>query len=89
MHIRQIVARHSLDKHVPAATNTHDNKIVERVFVGLCIPLSLLANGLGKQSLWQLRIVGGVVFYVVRVVTKESIRLVLSRTSCSINVSPD
>jgi hypothetical protein len=58
------VAWQSFGKHVPAAANTGNNRgIVRRVSVGLCMPLSLLC-------------VGGVAFYVVRVVTKESKQLI-------------
>jgi hypothetical protein len=46
--------------------------------MGLCIPLLLL----GKNSVKTFpRLIGGVVFYVVRVVLEESRRLVLPRTS--------
>jgi hypothetical protein len=51
--------------------------------VCLCILVSLLGNNSVKTFPWQRRIVGGVVFYVVRVVSKESGRSVLPRTSCS------
>jgi hypothetical protein len=56
--------------------------------MGLCIPLSLLGNNSVKTFPQQRRIFGGVVFYTVRVVTKESRRLVLPRTSCYLNISP-
>jgi hypothetical protein len=58
--------------------------------VYMCIPLPLLRNGSVKRyrgneyTLNESRVVGGVVFYTFRVVSKESIRLVLSRTSCFI-----
>jgi hypothetical protein len=52
--------------------------------VGLCIPLSLLGNNSVKTFPRQRRIVGRFVFNVARVVSKESRRLVLSRTSCFI-----
>jgi hypothetical protein len=48
-----------------------------------CIPLSLLGNNSVKTFPRQGRIVGRVVFYAIRVVSKESRRLVLPRTSCS------
>jgi hypothetical protein len=53
-----IVARQRLGKHVPAATNTRNNR----------------------------RIVGEVVFWAAPVVSKESRRLVLLRTSCYISL---
>jgi hypothetical protein len=49
----------------------------------MCISLSLLRNSSVKTSPRQRRIVGGVVFYAIRVVSKESRRLVLPRTSTS------
>jgi hypothetical protein len=49
--------------------------------VGLCIPLSLLGNGLVNTFPRQRRIVGGIVFYAVRVVSKEIRQSVLPRTS--------
>jgi hypothetical protein len=54
---------------------------IEGQSVGLCIPLSLLGNNSVKTFPRQCRIVGRVVFYVVRVVSNEN-RLVLPRTSC-------
>jgi hypothetical protein len=50
-------------------------------WTGLCIPLSLLGNSSANTSSRQRRIVG-VVFCAVRVVSKESRRLILPRTSC-------
>jgi hypothetical protein len=58
----------------------------------MCIPLSLLGNGSVKKKRYRgneytsnnRRIVGPVVFYDVRVLSKESRRIVLSRTSCYI-----
>jgi hypothetical protein len=47
-------------------------------------PLLLLENGLVNTFIRQRRIVGGRVFYAVRVVSKESMRLVFPRTSCCI-----
>jgi hypothetical protein len=49
--------------------------------VCLCIPLSLLGNGSVNTFPRQTGIVGGVVFYKIGVVSKESRRLVLPRTS--------
>jgi hypothetical protein len=46
-------------------------------------PISLLGNNSVRTFLLQRIIVGGMVFYVVRVVSKESRRLVTLRTSCS------
>jgi hypothetical protein len=83
--ILPFIARQRLGKHVPAATNTHNNRrIYGRVclWVCLCIPLSLLGNISVKKFPRQRRIVRGVVLYAVRVVSKESRRLVLPRTSC-------
>jgi hypothetical protein len=47
----------------------------------LCIPLSLLGNNSVKTFPRQQRIVGGIVFYAVRFVTKERRRAVLPRIS--------
>jgi hypothetical protein len=88
-----IVARQRLGRHVPAATNTHNNRIIARtvvfytvrvvskesLWVCLCIPLSLLDNGSINTFPRQRKIVGGVIFYAVRVVSKESRRLVLTK----------
>jgi hypothetical protein len=84
--IPPFVARRHLGKHVPVVTNTSNNRrIVGRgcLWLCLCIPLSLLGNNSAKTIPRQRRIVGGVVFYAVRVVWKESRRLVLPKTSCS------
>jgi hypothetical protein len=50
--------------------------------VGLCVPLSLLGNGSVKTFPRQRRLVAGVVFYAVRVVSKENKLLVLPRSFC-------
>jgi hypothetical protein len=84
--IPPFIARQLLGKHVPAATNTRNIwRIAGRVclWVCLCIPLLLLGNNSVKTFTRQRRIVGGVVFYAVRVVPKESRRLVFPRTYCS------
>jgi hypothetical protein len=57
--------------------------------VRLCIPLSLLGNNSVKTFLRQRKIVGGVVFNAVHVVSKESMRVVLPRTSCFISSSAE
>jgi hypothetical protein len=54
----------------------------ESLWVYVYIPLSLSGNSSVKTFPRQRRIVVGVVFYAVRVVSKESSRLVLPRTSC-------
>jgi hypothetical protein len=78
--------RQRFGKHVPAATNTRNNRrIVGRIifyaahvlskknlWVCLCNPLPLLGNNSVKTFPPQRKIVGGVVFYAVRVVSKES-----------------
>jgi hypothetical protein len=76
-------------------TNTRNNRIIVGcvIFyavgvlwnesVGLSVyPLSLLGNGSVKTFRRQWRIVGGEVFYAVRIVSKENRRLVLPRNSC-------
>jgi hypothetical protein len=68
-------ARQRLGKHVPAATNMrNNNRIVGRACLWVClrIPLSLLGNNSVNTFPLLRRIVGGVVFYAVRVETKES-----------------
>jgi hypothetical protein len=50
-------------------------------WTGLCIPIPLPGNGSVNTFLRQRRIVGAIVFCAVRVVSKESRRLVLTRTS--------
>jgi hypothetical protein len=93
------IARQQLGKHVPAATNTRNNRrIVGRVifysvrvlpkkslWVCRCIPLSLLGNNSVKTFPRQRIIVGGVVFYAVRVVSKESRRLVIPKFIVIVN----
>jgi hypothetical protein len=84
MCIPPVVASQQLCKHVPAARNTRNNRrIVGPVclWVCLCIPLSLGKSAV-KTFLRQRRIFGGIVFYALRVVSKESRRLVLPRTYC-------
>jgi hypothetical protein len=90
-------ARQRLSNHVPAATNTHNRRIVghvvfcavrvsskESLWVSMCISLSLLGNNSVKTFPSQRRIVDGVIFYAVLVVSNASRLLVLPRTSCSI-----
>jgi hypothetical protein len=84
--IPPFIARQRLGKHVPAATNTRKNKIIVGhvcLWVCLCIPLLLLGNISVKTFPRQRRTVGGVVFYAVHVVSKESRPFGLLRTSCS------
>jgi hypothetical protein len=50
--------------------------------VCLCIPIWLLGNGSVSTFPWQRRIVGGVVFYAARVISKQSRRLILTKTCC-------
>jgi hypothetical protein len=51
------------------------------------ISLSLLGNGYVNILTRQRRIFTGIIFYAVRVISKESRRLVLPRTSCNITLS--
>jgi hypothetical protein len=51
------------------------------------MPLSLISNKSVKTFPWQIN-VGGIVFYAVPIVSKESRRLVLPRTSC-LNIATD
>jgi hypothetical protein len=90
------VARQWLSKHIPALSNTHNNrKIVECIifytvcvisiqtlWVSLCMPLLLLGKSSGNMFPQQWRTVGGIIFSVVHVISKESKQLVLPRTSC-------
>jgi hypothetical protein len=79
------IARKVIGKHVPAVTNTEQQEYcwtIVRMGLCVCIPLSLLSNNSAKTFPQQRRIVGSLVFYVVRVVSEESRRLVLPRTSC-------
>jgi hypothetical protein len=50
--------------------------------MGLCISPSLLGNGSVNTFQQQRRIVGGVVFYVIRVLSNECRPIFLPRTSC-------
>jgi hypothetical protein len=82
--------RQCLGKHIPAATkNCWRRRFlcgpcrIKRESVGLPVFfLNGVANGSVNTFPRQRRIVGGVVFCAVRLVSKESRRLVLSRTSC-------
>jgi hypothetical protein len=94
--IPPFIARQRLDKHIPAATNTRNSRrTVRRVifcavrdlskecqWVCLSIPLSLLCNNSVTTFSRQRRIVGSVVLYAVRVVSKQIRRLVALRTFC-------
>jgi hypothetical protein len=77
-------AKKRLGKHVPAATNTRNNRrTVGRVCGSVdSPPLSLLGNSSVNTFPWQRRIARSIVSYAVRLVSKESRRLVL-RTCCS------
>jgi hypothetical protein len=89
------VAKQRLGRHVPAATNTHNRRLVggvvfyavrvlskESLGVCLCIPLPLLGNSSVNTFPRQWRIVTGAAFYAVRVISKKSRRLILTRTPC-------
>jgi hypothetical protein len=79
------IATQRFGKHIPAAKNSHNTrKIVGRfcLWVCLCIPLTLLGNKSVKTFPRQGRIVEGDVFYVVRVVLKDSRLLILHRIFC-------
>jgi hypothetical protein len=83
--IPPFIARQRLCKHVPATTNTRNNKrIVERMCLWVCLLISrsLLGNSSVETLPRQRRIVGGIVLYAVRAVSKESRLLVLPSTSC-------
>jgi hypothetical protein len=81
--ILHFIARQRLGKHVPAAANTRNKEeLFDACLLSLCIPLSFLGNNSVKTFPRQRRIVGGVVFYAVRLASKESMRVVLPRTSC-------
>jgi hypothetical protein len=94
-------ARQLLDKHVPAATNTLNNRSIvgqvsfyavhvlskESLWVCLPIPLSLLGNVSVQNFPRQQRIVG-IAFCAVRVVSKGSRLLVLPRTPCYLYFKP-
>jgi hypothetical protein len=91
-----IVARQWLNIHIPVAMNTWNKEELlyasfsvwsvsyQRRVCGvcLCIPLPLQGNGSVHMLLQQWRILGGVIFYAVHVISKESRWLVLPRTSC-------
>jgi hypothetical protein len=84
-YIPPFFARQRIGKYVPAKMNTRNNRrIVGHVclWVCLCILPSLLGNSSAYTFPRQRIIVGGVVFKPVRVVSKESRRLVLPRISC-------
>jgi hypothetical protein len=87
-----IVASQRLGEHIPPAKNTCKNwRTVGRVAVwslsyqrkvcGSVYPPSFLGNGSVNTFPRQRRIVGDVVFYAVRFVSKKSGRLVLPITS--------
>jgi hypothetical protein len=94
--VRLSVSLQRLGKHVPAATNTCNNRrivgpvifyvvrVLSKDSLSAClfIPLSLLGNNSVKTFPRQWRIVGGVVFYAVRIVSKEIRRLFIPRTFC-------
>jgi hypothetical protein len=85
--IPPFIARQRPSNQVPAAKNTlKSRRIARRVFlwICLCIPLSLLGSNSVKTFPRQRKIAGGVIFYSINVVLRESRRLVLPRTSCLI-----
>jgi hypothetical protein len=71
----------------PSQQNTSKFPLIS-LRVHMCIPLLLLANGSAKMLQWQQGIIGGTVLYAVHVISKESRRLVIPRTSCNIIISP-
>jgi hypothetical protein len=84
MCISYFIARQRLRKHVPSPVNKSSHRIiVGRVcmWVRQYIRLSLLVNK-SLKVFAQGRIVGDVVFYPVRIVSKEISILIIPRTSC-------
>jgi Zn-finger protein len=84
-----IVAWQWLSKHVPTGTKNcwrrrflYGPCCVKEVSVGLCIPLSLLGNGSVNTFPREQRIVGGVVFYMVHVVSKKCLWVCVSLYRC-------
>jgi hypothetical protein len=77
------IARQLLGKHV-AAAEIHETieELLDACVCGSMYPLSFLGNGSVKKFPLQERILGGVIFYVVHIVSKESKRLGLLRTFC-------
>jgi hypothetical protein len=71
----------TIDKFLNALFSIRSVSYQRRVCGSLWSPLSLLDNNSVKTFPRERRIVGGVVFYAARVVSKESRRLVLPRTS--------
>jgi hypothetical protein len=87
MCICPVITRQQLGRHTPLATNTSNNRRIvggviskESVWIRLCIPLSLLGKSSVNTFPRQWRIVEGIVFYLVHVISKESRWLVLTRT---------
>jgi hypothetical protein len=83
-----LVFRQRLGKHFPAAKkNCRRRRFlcgpcrIRWESVGLCIPLSFLGNGSVNTFPLQRRIVGGVVFYAVCVVSVESLWVCVSPLS--------
>jgi hypothetical protein len=61
-----------LSKHIPVAANTTMEEMLDALFsLWSVYPLSLLGNGLVTTFLWQQRTVVGIIFYVVRVISKK------------------
>jgi hypothetical protein len=72
--IPPLIAMQWLGKHIPMATNTHNNRIIVGcmcVWTCLCISLSLLSNNSVKTFPPQWRIAQVVIFYVVHVISKK------------------
>jgi hypothetical protein len=82
IYIPPIVGRQRSGKDVPAATNDTVEELLDEWICVSVYPLSLLGNNTVKTFPRLRIIIGGVVFYAVRVVSKESRLLVLPRTSC-------
>jgi hypothetical protein len=67
--IPQSIAKQRLGRQIPAATNTLKNRIVGSEFLWVCVAL-LCYNSL-KTFLLQGIIIGDLVFYAVRVVSRK------------------
>jgi hypothetical protein len=70
----------TIEEFLEASFSIRSVSYQRRVCGCLCIPLPLLGNGSVNTFLRQRRIVGDIFFYAVRVLSKESRRLVLTRT---------
>jgi hypothetical protein len=80
-HIPPFIAKATAQKTVPTATNTCNNKKIVGHMCCVSVYYPIVVNNSVKTFLQQQKIVGGIIFYMVHVLSEERRPSALPRTS--------